>query len=267
MMKIILSRKGFDSSTGGMPSPIMPDGTLLSLPIPDKDDEGNKFGSLHFNGQSYADIILSLKQNAKITPEKTCHLDPDLRREAKERPGDWQPAFGQMGSALSELRNNGVGTGDLFLFFGLFRQTELFNGALRFKRGSKPVHVIYGYMQVGKVIESKDNVPAWLAGHPHVAYNNAWNEHKNAIFLPTEKLSIADGKAGSGTLYYRPDRVLTKEGMSWGRWDLPQFFRNVSITHHPTPWREGYFQSAGRGQEFIMDGTPNIEEWAKSIIM
>ena len=37
-MKVILSRKGFDSQYGGMPSPILPDGTLLSLPIPSKTD-------------------------------------------------------------------------------------------------------------------------------------------------------------------------------------------------------------------------------------
>ncbi len=35
LLKVILSRKGFDSSYGGCPSPILPDGTLLSLPIPD----------------------------------------------------------------------------------------------------------------------------------------------------------------------------------------------------------------------------------------
>ena len=36
-MKIMLSRKGFDSTKedGGYPSPILPDGTLLSLPVPD----------------------------------------------------------------------------------------------------------------------------------------------------------------------------------------------------------------------------------------
>ena len=33
-MKIILSRKGFDSGYGGIASPVLPDGTLLSLPIP-----------------------------------------------------------------------------------------------------------------------------------------------------------------------------------------------------------------------------------------
>ena len=33
-MKIILSRKGFDSENGGYASPILPDGSLVSLPIP-----------------------------------------------------------------------------------------------------------------------------------------------------------------------------------------------------------------------------------------
>ena len=33
-MKLILSRKGFDSQSGGCPSPIFPNGTLYSLPIP-----------------------------------------------------------------------------------------------------------------------------------------------------------------------------------------------------------------------------------------
>ena len=42
-MKVILSRKGFDSQYGGMPSPILPDGTLLSLPIPSKTDMETKY--------------------------------------------------------------------------------------------------------------------------------------------------------------------------------------------------------------------------------
>ena len=32
-MKIILSRKGFDSQYGGYPSPVLPDGRMISLPI------------------------------------------------------------------------------------------------------------------------------------------------------------------------------------------------------------------------------------------
>ena len=32
-MKIILSRKGFDSGYGGMPSPILPNGIMLSIQL------------------------------------------------------------------------------------------------------------------------------------------------------------------------------------------------------------------------------------------
>ena len=38
-MKVILSRKGFDSANGGILSPIFEDGTMLSFPIPSKDVE------------------------------------------------------------------------------------------------------------------------------------------------------------------------------------------------------------------------------------
>ena len=37
-MKVILSRKGFDSVNGKMPSAIMPNGDLVSMPIPSPGD-------------------------------------------------------------------------------------------------------------------------------------------------------------------------------------------------------------------------------------
>ena len=40
---IIISRKGFDSQNGCIPNPILPDGTLLVFPIPDKNDIENTF--------------------------------------------------------------------------------------------------------------------------------------------------------------------------------------------------------------------------------
>ena len=47
-MKIILSRKGFDSQYGKIKSPILPDGTLLSLPIPQENDT-KTFDELYYN--------------------------------------------------------------------------------------------------------------------------------------------------------------------------------------------------------------------------
>jgi len=38
-MKVILSRKGFDSENGGYPSPILPNRQMISLLIPDQEDD------------------------------------------------------------------------------------------------------------------------------------------------------------------------------------------------------------------------------------
>lgn len=60
-MKVILSRKGFDSANGGIPSPILPDGTLLSLPIPSELDREIKFSDIYYGEKSYYDIIKRVK--------------------------------------------------------------------------------------------------------------------------------------------------------------------------------------------------------------
>ena len=49
LMKIILSRKGFDSASGGLCNPILPDGTLLSMPIPGTSKNPVYYKDLHFD--------------------------------------------------------------------------------------------------------------------------------------------------------------------------------------------------------------------------
>jgi len=60
-MKVALSRKGFDSGYGGCPSPILPDGTILSLPIPSKKDlkmeNPVKYANLVYDGKDLFQII------------------------------------------------------------------------------------------------------------------------------------------------------------------------------------------------------------------
>jgi hypothetical protein len=179
-MKLILSRKGFDSASGGQPSPIMPDGTLLSLPIP-SEDRGNSFSTLYYKGMSYLNIIDQLKTKNKFHGNEQCHLDPDLRQELRDREEGWRASFGQMEAPLTHLRNQGVGVGDLFLFFGLYRETEYHNGRLKYKSGSPCLHVIYGYMQVGDIIEREEDIPSWLKEHPHASYHNSWVKNENAM--------------------------------------------------------------------------------------
>lgn len=264
-MKIILSRKGFDSSNGGQANPILPDGTLLSLPIPDEYGN-NTFSSLHWKGRSYYDIIHSLKPRTKLKPDDFCHLDPDLRSNVKDRPSGWKPAFGQADGALTHLRNYNVSEGDLFLFFGWFKETEVVNGKLVYKRKAKDKHIIYAYMQIGEIITRKVDAYSWLKDHPHIGDRKEREDEHNAVYLPTDKLSFLPDHDGCDVLTYHQNRVLTKEGMTRRYWDLPPFFKNVTISHNPNPWVNDVFLSAMIGQEFVMESTPEILEWVKQII-
>lgn len=47
-MKIILSRKGFDSANGGIVSPIFEDGTMISFPIPGDDEDNQERNTMTF---------------------------------------------------------------------------------------------------------------------------------------------------------------------------------------------------------------------------
>ena len=267
-MKIVLSRKGFDSQYGKQASPILPDGTMLSLPIPSEDDI--EYDTILWAGQSYLDIIRSLKPRTSLNENSKCHLDPDLRAITINREPGWVPAYGQTGSSLSELRMNGVTTGDLFLFFGWFKHTEYFQGRLRYVPRTPNLHVIYGYMQIGSIIESIEQIPEWLNYHPHASlknYKNVWDRGQNAIYLPTDHLTIAPYLPGSGTFKFDKNLVLTKEGYSRSRWEFPESMRGVAISHNPNGWKSDYFQSAAIGQEFVMEGTKAVMDWVKGLFI
>lgn len=262
-MKMILSRKGFDSQYGGMPSPILPDGTLLSLPIPSKTDD-TKFTDLVWYGKSYYDIIHELKGNSKIKEKYCCHLDPDIRESVINRPDGWQPVFGQEGSSLRHLQKQGVGTGDLFLFFGWFRQTEFAEGKLNYVKNAPDLHIIYGYLQVGSIIDSPNNVPQWLNQHPH-AKTDRWRQ-PNAIYIASPSLTLRPELSGARCLQYSDKLVLTKQGCSRSVWDLPDFFRKIPITYNANSWKEDCFVSAAKGQEFVFDANEEAIGWIKSLL-
>lgn len=266
-MKVILSRKGFDSSCGGQASPILPDGTLLSMPIPSADEK--KYNEFYWEGLTYLEIIKQLNPKTTLNDNSHCHLDPDLRNGTLNRGDEWKPAFGQTGSSLTELRDNGVKEGDLFLFFGWFKKTEYHNGQLRYMPKSPNLHVIYGYMQIGSIVESVNQIPDWLKYHPHANFDNykvAWRKKQNIIYLPTEKLSFAPDLAGSGTFNFRQELVLTKGGYSRSRWNFPDSMRGTPISHNPNGWKKDYFQSAARGQEFIMYTSFSVMDWVRKVI-
>ena len=210
-MKVVLSRKGFDSSNGGCPSPIMPDGTLLSMPIPSADKD--RYDDLCYNGLPYSRIL------QQLAPKKTfehCHIDPDIRDDCRaKRIEGWKPGFGQSGSAQGVLANANVELGDLFLFFGWFRKVELYNGCYRYIRTSRggfydhsDMHVIYGYMQIGEILTAKDRISEY-PWHPHASDSRISNG-TNAIYIPTEHLSfLPECKGYTLYLHYVVKRIKT----------------------------------------------------------
>ena len=262
-MKVVFSRKGFDSASGGIPNPILPDGTMLSLPIPSPRDD-IQYDELFWNGVSFYEIIRSLSPRTRIQPTTTCHLDPDLRKDVLQREG-LIPAFGQIGSSLMHLFNQGVSIGDLFLFFGWYRQTEFRSGQLRFVPNAPDLHIIYAYLQIGAIIKEKKDLPEELFAHPHAA-DFRWDTKKNALFVPTETLSLDSNLPGYACLGYDKKRVLTKPGYKRRVWDLPTFFQDISVSYNRNAWKEYGFKSAGRGQEFVFEPTAEALEWIKNII-
>ena len=182
-MKVILSRKGFDSANGGIASPIFEDGTMLSFPIPSKNHDKDKIA---YEELTCNKILLNeLLENLGYQGDKYCHLDPDLdstRRVALVE--GWKPAFGQINQSASYLINNQIVGGDLFLFFGNFRHVVKSHGKYKFahinKNSADPYYgkemqVIWGYLQVGEIVSDPKEQEKFF-WHPHACEKRIFKE-------------------------------------------------------------------------------------------
>jgi len=258
-VKIIISRKGSDSGkdSGGMASPILPCGCLCSIPIPYK--RGVPYSDIRFGKHSLDQICRELDSGWK---RGFAHLDPDLRFESfarGKRPKDWRPAFGQSGASASHLNNQGVGKGDLFVFFGWFRTTEVIGNKLRFRSDDKGGrHIIYGWLQVEEVfsVDGRElpNHLQFLREHAHMKFVE---EKRNLIYIGTEAGAGVFAKAHDGL-------VLTKPGCKRSIWELPSVFQSVyrqpTLTYHKNKEKRWFLddgqiclKTVGRGQEFVLD--------------
>ena len=282
-MKIILSRKGFDSKNGGFPSPVLPDGKMMSLPIPIEGDWS--YNGLTAPGvKNYAEIMEELCANQYIG-NKGAHMDPDLVRTARDRSPGWLPAFGQNEGAQTVLDDRGVSKGDLFLFFGWFRHTKKANGKLRYCFGpggwndKEDFHAIFGYLEIGEKYEVNEDaqLPNWLNDHLH-AMEYRRKIKGNTIYVATPKLSFHPSYPGGGVFEFDERLRRTKKGESKSCWDLPrQVFQDVTISSHPETsekygWKENYFRLADRGQEFVIPNDyyelapERVIQWASDLI-
>ena len=280
-MKLILSRKGFDSSAGGVPSPILPDGAIVSLPIPDKSSPVT-YGDISYKGGSLGSLVNDLT-SGRIPPHYRAHIDPDLEAGSLPRLPGWQPIFGQTGQAQGHLRNNEVGPGDLFLFFGLFRSVENLNGRYMWVSDSRPYHVIWGWLQVAEVLHLEHALPHgydWAKYHPHF---NRGTDPNNVIYIAQRHLRIdglAESLPGAGTFsHFSLRRKLTaSDAENVTTWELPGWFHpgdnRRPLTYHADSrrWQKrddrAVLKSVARGQEFVLDCDeyPEAIHWVCDLI-
>lgn len=274
-MKIVLSRRGFDSALGGVASPILPDGSMLSLPIPDPSGP-TALNDLRPNGVDIAKVASDLTRG-RITGSTHVHLDPDLIQSTLPRREGWRPAFGQCSAAQRHLHRYGVGVGDLFLFFGWFRQVEQVSGRFRYARGAPDLHVVFGWLEVGEVLfgDALRAAPDWLSGHPHLdGTERAWDH----IYVAPPRGSMYSAGAGAVRRFCGAVQLTATGATSRSHWRLPDWFApragRPPLTYHSNParWkREGgdvLLATVGRGQEFILDSEcyPEAPDWASSLI-
>jgi hypothetical protein len=260
--KLILSRKGFDSSNGDKPSPIFEDGTLISLPIPNDNDQV-LYQDLVYKDWSYQSILSDLGVNASYDK---AHLDPDIYKNALlNRPYAWQACFGQCEQAQTHLCNEKVCKGDIFLFFGWFKETHVKDGKLSYVKGAKDLHVIYGYLQIGEML-TKSSVIEKMSWHPH-SKDEFLKKKNNAIYVASPTLLDTD-LPGFGTFKFSEDLVLTKTGYSRSKWKLPAVLEGKHMTYHDGSNKKAdYFQSAYIGQEFVIKDTDeNVRQWIIDLV-
>jgi hypothetical protein len=287
--RIILSRKGFDGTAGGCPSPIFPDGTMFSIPIPESEEHtaAVRFEDLGHQGRYSFPKRLVTSARGGISLAGLVHLDPDIRptlrgaSAAKDCRNTF--LFGQDDKSQSHLETMGVGRGDLFLFFGLFKRAKHKDDAAYFELGAPRIHVIWGWLEVGErhLLPMNNPVPKELRlsnHHPHLSYRN---RPQNCIYVGSQSLSFCDGVPGAGIFgQYSDDLRLTSRNE--GRpsyWTLPAFFAGAGMTFHGPGskfdlalWeRQGEFicgQSAGRGQEFVINTegfSKQTRAWLESV--
>jgi hypothetical protein len=186
--------------------------------------------------------------------------------------------------------NCGVEPGDLFLFFGWFREVEERpDGKLVKARSGHNRQVIFGWLQIESIIDvGSDPAEAvirhsWLADHPHLS--GVWGS-KNSVFVATERLKVPgrpelNALPGGGTFAnFSTARCLTQEGQSRrSLWSLPASFApqhgEVTLSFHSNPakWTRGadpdrvLLDSAKIGQEFVLASRNSdlLADWVASV--
>ena len=251
-MKLILSRKGFDTSSGGRPSIIDEDDNLISIPIPDYLDEV-RYTELH-NGD-FVKRIEQVYDNAfgdvKPMPDRQflgqmnlsyCHPDPNITNYFGNE--DFLGSLGLNTRPWGLDKNEIVEKDDIFLFFGCFKKLK----------EDKVHYAIWGYLQVDEVLsinELNDEETAyyWRRTHnPHLNKAKYGNE-SNTLYVAKEN--------GCGTFKFSRNVELLDENKKGYAIEALKGLGLEDKNRKPSILM--------RGQDFVIKDLKAVE-WAKALI-
>lgn len=256
---------------------------MVPLPIPSRNDS-TTLKDLCYDDIDLEKIVSDLSGQMHSIGTRV-HLDPDLNRRTCDRMLGWRPALGQTGAAQGHLQRMGVGSGDVFLFFGWFRSAELFRGIWRYIPSAPNVHVIFGWLEIEDVlsiVKERSRCIArypWIQKHAHVMFPDWYSDERNALYVACQQSAIIQRPTFGGGLFTRYDDELrlTKLGCSRTIWSLPLWFLpngRPALSYHGNPkrWESDSgsvtLKSVAKGQEFVIDGAyyPELEEWVTHVV-
>lgn len=241
---------------------------MISLPIPDR-NSSIKYQDIEYSGHNLGAIVSSLTRG-KVPSGHNAHLDPDLREESLERTAGWLPVLGQTASAQGHIRNNGIQEGDIFLYYGLFRDAVRTDGGYSWVPGTTARHVIWGWMEIDSIrpVADLDARERDVYGyHPHLSGNRGGNNtlyigRKAGVFSHySERLQLTHPNSAKPSVWRLPAWLYPEEG-------------RYPLTYHTDLKRWGrekghvQLQSVAKGQEFILDCTeyPESRAWLKDLL-
>ena len=245
--KLILSRKGFDSASGGCPQPYLSRRHDVFVT-----DTLRRQGSIRrpsTRRDRHRNVVKGIT-GGRLGEFHLVHLDPDLNfdayRHRQDRAGweEWRGMLGQAGAAEGHLSNQGVASGDVFLFFGFTDGLRKLLRAGALSEDPRNYTSCGGWLQVDEkhlVTDIGPNDLPWARHHPHIF--SEYGDGKNTVYAASMKLDLGGAsdrpKSVGWGVFPRFDQrlVLTNpDGAGVSHWRLPRWFypddNKPPLTYH-----------------------------------
>ena len=279
-MKVILSKKGLDSSFSSKPVLIV-DNEMVFMPIIAIEEQELKYSQIKLGNSNMLTNLKNLvdgtfyinDKKVEITKDSRCHLDPQLINYFGCE--NFRGSFGQIKSSQKHLKNNNVQEEDLILFYGWYKDKND-------KLHTNGKNVFFGYMQIGEIInvsnldekqrKEYEKQYSWLKYQPHWKNKDIYSQKdNNTIYIAREFCTFDDTIKGYGMFKYDKALDLTADDKNAKScWKIPPLAGLKTSRkggNGKNSFNElGQFRAPSRNQEIVIENSKKAEEWAVNLI-